>query len=230
MKILMVLTSHDELGKTGVKTGYWLEEFAAPYYTFLDAGAELTVASPKGGRPPLDPASDTAEAQTEFTKCLTADEGAQAVLDNTVRLATVQASDFNAVFFPGGHGPMWDLVDDTDSIALIEAFALSGKPIAAVCHAPSVFRHARVHGKSLVWKKRVTGFSNVEEAAVDLTRVVPFLVQDELTRLGAFYESEAPWTPFVVVDGLLITGQNPASSRPAAQELVSMLMPAIAMH
>ena len=230
MKILMVLTSHDQLGNTGLKTGYWLEEFAAPYYTFLDAGADVTVASPKGGRPPLDPASDTAAAHTDYTTRLTADEAAQAVLDNTVRLATLHASDFDAVFFPGGHGPMWDLAEDKDSIALIEAFALSAKPIAAVCHAPSVFRHARIHGKSVVWKKRVTGFSNDEEYAVHLTHVVPFLVQDELTRLGAFYESEPPWTPFIVVDGLLITGQNPASSRPAAQELLSMLEPALALR
>jgi putative intracellular protease/amidase len=230
MKILMVLTSHDQLGKTGVKTGFWLEEYAAPYYTFLDAGAELTVASPKGGRPPVDPASETAAAETDYTRRLTADEAAQAVLDNTVRLATLHASDFDAVFFPGGHGPMWDLADDKDSIELIEAFALSGKPIAAVCHAPSVLRHVRIDGKSLVRKKRVTGFSNEEEEAVHLTDVVPFLVQDELTRLGAFYESEEAWTPFIVVDGLLITGQNPASSRPAAQELLSMLAPAIALR
>jgi putative intracellular protease/amidase len=230
MKILIVLTSHDQLGKTDAKTGYWLEEYAAPYYTLLDAGAELTVASPKGGRPPLDPASDTPEAQTGYTTRLKSDAAAQAVLDNTVRLDSVHASEFDAVFFPGGHGPMWDLAEDKVSIALIESFAMSDRPIVAVCHAPAVLRHVRIDGKSIVAKKRVTGFSNAEEEAVKLTKVVPFLVEDELKRLNGFYESEAPWTPFVVVDGQLITGQNPASSGPAARELLALLAPATLTH
>lgn len=228
MKILMVLTSHDQLGATGKKTGYWLEEFAAPYYTFYDAGAEITVASPKGGRPPLDPASDTADAQTEYTLRMKADEALQGVLDKTVRLATVDAADYDAVFYPGGHGPMWDLADDKDSIALIEAFTRSGKPVAAVCHAPAVFRNVFVDGRPFVEQKRVTGFSNAEEDAVELRDVVPFLIEDDLKRLGAVYRCEAPWAEFVVTDGLLITGQNPASSRPAAQELLSVLSPTIA--
>ena len=223
MKILMVLTSHDQLGASGVQTGYWLEEFAAPYYTFIDSGAEVVVASPMGGRPPLDPASDTAATATDFTIRLAADESAQAVLDHTVRLATIDESEFDAVFYPGGHGPMWDLAEDRTSIALLEAFAASGKPVVAVCHAPAVFRHVRVGGRSIVWKKRVTGFSNAEEQAVHLSDVVPFLVEDELRRLGGFYESAEPWARFIVVDGRLITGQNPASSRPAAQELLSLM-------
>lgn len=223
MKILMVLTSHDTLGSTSVPTGFWLEEFAAPYYAFLDAGAEITVASPKGGRPPLDPASDAPSAHTQFTNRLTADPDAQAVLDTTVPLADVQAAEFDAVFFPGGHGPMWDLAEDKRSIALIEAFALTRKPIAVVCHAPAVLRHVRIDGEPLVRMKRVTGFSNAEEEAVHLTHVVPFLVEDELKRLGAFYESVAPWQAFIVVDGLLVTGQNPASSRAAALELLNLL-------
>ena len=223
MKILMVLTSHDQLGRSDAKTGFWLEEFAAPYYTFLDAGVEITVASPKGGRPPIDPASEVESAQTEYTTRMTADEEAQAVLDNTVRLDDIRSADFDAVFFPGGHGPMWDLAEDRHCIDLIEAFAMSGKPIAAVCHAPAVFRHVRIAGVPIVAKKRVTGFSNAEEAAVRLTKVVPFLVEDEMKKLGAFYENEGPWERFVVVDGLLITGQNPASSRSAAQELLGML-------
>lgn len=228
MKILMVLTSHDQLGTSGKKTGYWLEEFAAPYYTFHDAGIEVTVASPKGGRPPLDPASDTPDAQTEYTLRMKADEALQAVLDNTVRLATVDPSDYDAVFYPGGHGPMWDLAEDKDSIALIEAFARSGKPVAAVCHAPAVFRNVSVDGRPFVEKKRVTGFSNAEEDAVQLRDVVPFLIEDDMKRLGGVYRSEAPWAPYVITDGLLITGQNPASSRPAAQELLAVLSPTLA--
>ena len=225
MKILMVLTSHDTLGSTSVPTGFWLEEFAAPYFTFLDAGAEITVASPKGGRPPLDPASDVPAARTEYTGRLMSDAAAQSVLDTTVRLADVEAADFDAVFFPGGHGPMWDLAEDATCIALIEAFAMTRKPIAVVCHAPAVLRHVQIDGKPLVGKRRVTGFSNAEEEAVHLTHVVPFLVEDELKRLGAFYESVAPWQSFIVVDGLLVTGQNPASSRAAALELLGMLVP-----
>lgn len=226
MKILMVLTSHDTLGATSLPTGFWLDEFAAPYYAFLEAGADITVASPKGGRPPLDPASDTPAERTYFTHRLVADPSAQSLLDTTVRLINVAAADFDAVFSPGGHGPMWDLAEDKTCIALIEAFASTGKPIAAVCHGPAVLRHVRIDGTSIVAKKRVTGFSNAEEAAVHLTHIVPFLIEDELKRLGAFYESIAPWESFVVVDGLLVTGQNPASSREAALELIGMLTPA----
>ncbi len=225
MQILMVLTSHDRLGASSVPTGFWLEEFAAPYYAFLDAGAEITVASPKGGRPPLDPASDTPDAHTFFTHRLAADPLAQAILDTTERLFHMNANDFDAVFFPGGHGPMWDLAEDKSCIALIEAFAKAKKPIATVCHAPAVLRHVRIDGKPIVGKKRVTGFSNAEEEAVHLTHIVPFLLEDELKRLGAFYESVTPWESFIVVDGQLITGQNPASSREAALEMINMLTP-----
>ena len=223
MKILMVLTSHDELGDTGRKTGFWLEEFAAPYFTFLDAGATVTVASPKGGQPPLDPVSDTPEGQTELTQRFKQDPAAQAVLANTVRLSDVKASDYDAVFYPGGHGPMWDLAEDPRSIALIEAFYNSGKPVAAVCHAPGVLHRVKFQGQPLVQGKRVTGFTNGEEEAVHLTKVVPFLVEDELKRLGGLYEKVENWKPFVVSDGKLVTGQNPASSRPGAEALLNLL-------
>src|SRR5579862_9009489 len=209
MKILMVLTSHDKLGDTGRKTGFWLEEFAAPYFTFLDAGATVTVASPKGGQPPLDPVSDTPEGQTELTRRFKQDPAAQAVLANTVKLSDVKAADFDTVFYPGGHGPMWDLAEDPLSIALLESFYSSGKPIALVCHAPGVLRHVMYKGEPLVKGKHVTGFTNGEEAEMQLTNVVPFLVEDELMRLGAVFEKKADWQPFFVVDGRLITGQNP---------------------
>lgn len=225
MKILMVLTSHSTLGNSKVATGYWLDEFAAPYYAFVDADMSVTIASPKGGRPPLDPASAVPAAASEFTERLSHDPMAQAALDTTVRLAQIRADSFDAVFYPGGHGPMFDLAEDPTSIALIEAFANAKKPIVAVCHAPAVLRHVRVRGQFLVHKKRVTGFSNEEEAAVGLTTVVPFLLESELKELGAFYEKVDPWESFVVVDGQLITGQNPASARAAALELVNMLTP-----
>jgi putative intracellular protease/amidase len=223
MKILMVLTSHDQLGDTGRKTGFWLEEFAAPYYTFLDAGAAVTLASPKGGQPPIDPVSDTPEGQTDWTRRFKQDPAAQAALASTSRLADVTVGEYDAVFYPGGHGPMWDLAEDPHSIALIEAFYGAGKPVAAVCHAPGVLHRVRFEGQPLVKGKRVTGFTNGEEEAVHLTKVVPFLVEDELKRLGALYEKAADWVSFVVTDGNLVTGQNPASSRAGAQALLKLL-------
>jgi putative intracellular protease/amidase len=223
MKILMVLTSHDQLGNTGKKTGFWLEEFAAPYYTFLDAGAKITVASPKGGQPPLDPKSDTADGQTEMTKRFKGDAAAQAVLASTVKLADVRAADHDAIFYPGGHGPLWDLAEDPKSNALIEAFYDAGKPVAAVCHAPGVLRHAMSHGAPIVKGKRVTGFTNTEEEAVQLTKVVPFLVEDELKRLGGLFEKVGDWQSFAITDGKLVTGQNPASSTAGAQHLLKLL-------
>jgi putative intracellular protease/amidase len=215
MNILMVITSHDQLGNTGRKTGFWLEEFVAPYYTFLDAGVTVTLALPKGGQPPLDPVSDTPEGQTEFTRRFKQDPAARAVLANTERLGDVKASDYDAVFYPGGHGPMWNLAEDPHSIALIEAFYSFGKPVAAVCHAPGVLHRVKFQGQPSVKGKRVTGFTNGEEEAVHLTTVVPFLVEDELKRLGRLYEKRANWVPFVVTDGRLVTGQNPASSKVA---------------
>jgi putative intracellular protease/amidase len=223
MKILMVVTSHDQLGNTGRKTGFWLEEFVAPYYTFLDAKAAVTVASPKGGQPPLDPVSDTPEGQTDATLRFKKDAAAQHVLATTVKLSEVKAGDYDAVFYPGGHGPMWDLTEDPVSIALIEAFYNAGKPVAAVCHAPAVLHRVMIDGQSIVKGKRVSGFTNAEEEAVHLTKVVPFLVEDELKRLGGKYEKVGDWQVLVVVDGRLITGQNPASSGPAAKALVEML-------
>ena len=224
MKILMVLTSHDKLGDTGKKTGFWLEEFAAPYYVFKDAGAEVTLASPKGGQPPLDPSSDTDDAQTEATKRFKGDKAARSGLANTVVLSTVTADGFDAIFYPGGHGPLWDLSEDDDSIKLIEAFASTDRPIAAVCHAPAVFKHPRgPDGKLLVAGKTVTGFTNTEEEGVGLTTVVPFLIEDMLKANGGKYEKGADWASFVVIDGKLVTGQNPASSEEAARRLMSLL-------
>jgi len=223
MKILMVLTSHDQLGNTGLKTGFWLEEFAAPYFVFRDAGAELTLASPKGGQPPLDPKSDLPENQTPAMERFKQDETAQKALARTVRLEDVKAEDFDTVFYSGGHGPMWDLAESPVSIALLESFYNSGKPIALVCHSPGVLRHVTYKGEPLVKGKRVTGFTNGEEEEVQLTHVVPFLVEDELLRLGATFEKLANWHPFSVVDGRLITGQNPASSTSAAQALMKLL-------
>lgn len=224
MKILLVLTSHDQLGDTGHKTGFWLEEFASPYYVFKDAGAQLTLASPKGGQPPLDPKSDTADAQTPATERFKTDAAAQQALATTLPLSQVQADDFDAVFYPGGHGPLWDLAEDRSSIALIEHFQAHNKPVAAVCHAPGVLRHVKaVNGKPLVSGKKVTGFSNSEEAAVQLTEVVPFLVQDMLITNGGHYSSANDWQSHVVVDGLLITGQNPSSSDATAEALIKLL-------
>lgn len=225
MKILMVLTSHDELGDTGKKTGFWLEELAAPYYAFTDAGVDVTVASPRGGQPPIDPKSEDPENQTPAQKRFEADEAAQRMLASTVRLDGVSADDFDAVFYPGGHGPMWDLAEDPVSIALIERFHQAGKPVAAVCHAPAVLRRVRVGEEPLVKGKRVTGFSNSEEAAVGLTEVVPFLLEDELKRLGGRYEKVGDGQVLAVVDGRLITGQNPASSEATARALLGVLMP-----
>jgi putative intracellular protease/amidase len=224
MKILIVLTSHDKLGDTGDKTGFWLEEFAAPYYVFKDAGAEITLASPLGGQPPLDPKSDAPDFQTESTHRFKSDSAAQAVLASTLKLADVSAVDFDAVFYPGGHGPLWDLAEDATSIALIEAMLEAKKPVAAVCHAPSVLRHPKaLNGTSVVQGKTVTGFTNTEEAAVGLTDVVPFLVEDMLKQNGANYSKLEDWQPHVVTDGLLITGQNPASSEPVAKALLEKL-------
>ncbi|HEX8406704.1 MAG TPA: type 1 glutamine amidotransferase domain-containing protein [Duganella sp.] len=224
MNILMVLTSHDQLGDTGKKTGFWLEEFAAPYYTLKEAGAKLTVVSPKGGQPPLDPKSDEADAQTESTKRFKADTEAQAVLATTGKLADVSAQDFDAVFYPGGHGPLWDLAEDRDSIALIEAMIAAGKPVAAVCHAPGVLRNVNgPDGKPLVNSKKVTGFTNTEEEGVGLTNIVPFLVEDMLKEKGGIYSKLGDWQPYAVTDGLLVTGQNPASSEVAAEALLKLL-------
>ncbi len=224
MNILIVLTSHDTLGNTGRKTGFWLEEFAAPYYAFLDAGAKITLASPLGGQPPLDPKSDDPDAQTDDTRRFQKDTDAQRVLASTRRLAEVQASDYDAVFYPGGHGPLWDLAEDAKSVALIETMLAAGKPVSAVCHAPGVLRHAKTaDGKPLVQGRQVTGFSNAEEAAVQLTDVVPFLVEDELKKLGGLYSSGPDWQSHVVSDGLLITGQNPGSSVGVAKALLERL-------
>ena len=223
MKILMVLTSHDQLGNTGRKTGFWLEEFAAPYFVFKDAGVELTLASPKGGQPPLDPKSDLPENQTPAVTRFKKDKAAQQALANTLTLSSVNSEDFDTVFYPGGHGPMWDLAEDPVSIALLESFYNSGKPIALVCHSPGVLRHVKYKGEPLVKGKHVTGFTDGEEAEVQLTKVVPFLVEDELLRLGAIFEKKANWQPFAITDGRLITGQNPASSTSAAQALLKLM-------
>jgi putative intracellular protease/amidase len=224
MKILIVLTSHDQLGDTGKKTGFWLEEFAAPYYVLKDAGAALTLASPKGGQPPLDPKSEVPEFQTELTKRFRTDTAAQAELAHTKKLADLSADDFDAVFYPGGHGPMWDMPDNATSIALIEAFVKADKPVGAVCHAPVALVNVRgKDGEYLVKGKRVTGFTNEEEEAVGLTAVVPFLLEDRLKERGIIYSKTANWVPYVQVDGRLVTGQNPASSGLAAKELLKLL-------
>jgi putative intracellular protease/amidase len=223
MKILMVLTSHDQLGNTGHKTGFWLEEFAAPYFVFRDAGVNLTLASPLGGQPPIDPKSDLPENQTPPMARFKQDAAAQQALANTIKLADAKAADFDTVFYVGGHGPLWDLAESPVSIALLESFYDAGKPIALVCHSPGVLRHVKHQGAPLVKGKRVTGFTNDEEEAVQLTQVVPFLVEDELKRLGAHFEKLAAWQPYSITDGRLITGQNPASSTSAAQALLKLL-------
>ena len=226
MKILMVLTSHSELGNTGKKTGFWLEEFAAPYYVFLDAGAKVTLASPLGGQPPLDPKSDEPESQTEATARFKKDTAAQQVLAHTVKLAQVDAAAFDAVFYPGGHGPLWDLANDAASIHLIEKVYAAGKPAAFVCHSPGVLKQVKAaDGSPLVKGKHVTGFTNGEEEAVQLTKIVPFLVEDTLIKLGGIYSKIADWHPYVQVDGNLITGQNPASSAPVAVATLKLLQP-----
>ncbi|HVA63669.1 MAG TPA: type 1 glutamine amidotransferase domain-containing protein [Terriglobales bacterium] len=220
MKIVMVLTSHDQLGATGRKTGFWLEEFAAPYFVFRDAGVDLTLASPRGGQPPLDPKSDLPVSQTAAMSRFKKDETAQKALASTRPLAEIQAAGFDTVFYVGGHGPMWDLAESPVSIALIESFYDSGKPVALVCHSPGVLRHVTYRGEPLVKGRRVTGFTNGEEEDAQLTHVVPFLVEDELMRLGAIFEKVRNWQPHAVVDGRLVTGQNPASSTSAAQALL----------
>ncbi len=223
MKVLMVLTSHNELGDTGRKTGFWLEEFAAPYFVFRDADAQLTLASPKGGQPPIDPKSDVPENQTPAMARFKSDKTAQEALSQTVKVADMKAEDFDTIFYVGGHGPLWDLAESPVSIDLLESFYNSGKPIALVCHSPGVLRHVTYKGAPLVKGKRVTGFTNEEEAVVQLTEVVPFLVEDELKRLGAIFEKVPNWEPFSIADGRLITGQNPASSTSAAQALLNLL-------
>ncbi len=224
MKILMVLTSHDQLGETGKKTGFWLEEFASPYYVFKDAKAEVTLASPNGGQPPLDPKSDEPDFQTEATKRFKGDVDAQAALANTLRLSDISSENYDAVFYPGGHGPLWDLAEDRSSIALIESMYASGKPVAAVCHASAVLNHAKTSdGIPLVEGRSVTGFSNTEEDAVQLSEIVPFLVEDELKSRGANYSKADDWHPYAITDGNLITGQNPASSNLVAKAVLEKI-------
>lgn len=224
MKVLMVLTSHDQLGNTGQKTGFWLEEFAAPYFVFKDAGADIVLASPAGGQPPLDPKSDLPEFQTEYTHRFKKDEKAQQALAHTVPLASVDEADFDTVFYPGGHGPLWDLAESQTSIQLIEAFDRAGKPFGLVCHAPGALRNVKAaNGEPIVKGRRVTGFTNGEEEAVQLTNVVPFLIEDEFKAQGAIYEKGPDWAPYLVVDGHMVTGQNPASSEAVAKELLSQL-------
>jgi putative intracellular protease/amidase len=224
MRVLMVITSHDQLGNTGRKTGFWLEEFAAPYYVFKEAGASLTLASPKGGRPPLDPKSKEPAFRTDVTNRFESDVAAEAQLGKTVRLDSVRQEDFDTVFYPGGHGPMWDLAEDPNSVKLIESFLAAGKPISVVCHSTGALRHVKTaDGRPLVKDREVTGFTNGEEAAVGLTDVVPFLVENEMLKLGAIFSKRVDWAPHVVTDGLLITGQNPHSSGPAANALLAKL-------
>ncbi len=223
-KILMVLTSHDELGNTGKKTGFWVEEFAAPYYAFIDAGVEVTLATPKGGQAPIDPTSTLADFQTSATERYDGDEVAQAKIANTVQLSSLSESDFDGVFYPGGHGPLWDLTDNKDSIALIESFLNAGKAVAAVCHASAALLNVKqASGEFAIKGKAVTGFTNSEEEAVQLTEVVPFLLEDELIKRGGEYQKAQDWHAFVVQDGLIITGQNPASSALAAEKLLSQI-------
>lgn len=224
MNILFVLTSHDALGDTGEKTGFWVEEFAAPYYVFADAGADITLASPAGGQPPIDPKSALEDFQTEDTRRFDQDEALQQKLANTLKLSDLSAGDYDAVFYPGGHGPMWDLASDQHSIELIESFTRQGKIVSAVCHAPSVLLNTRnAEGEPLVKNRKVTGFSNTEEDAVGLTKVVPFLLEDELKKRGGIYSQGPDWAPYLVEDGLLITGQNPASSSLVADAVLTRL-------
>jgi putative intracellular protease/amidase len=224
MKILMVLTSHDQLGDTGRKTGFWLEELAAPFYAFRDAGAEVVLASPKGGQPPLDPKSDEPSFQTDLTRRFQVDTSAKAQLGATLRLEDVKPADFDAVFYPGGHGPLWDLAEDKTSIKLLQDFIAGGKPIALVCHAPGALRHVTTpDGKPLVEGRKVAGFTNSEEESMGLTDVVPFLVEDELKGKGGLYSKGPDFESYVVSDGLLITGQNPKSSAPAAKLLIDQI-------
>jgi putative intracellular protease/amidase len=224
MKVLFVLTSHSDLGNTGKKTGFWVEEFAAPYYAMADKGVDITIASPKGGQPPIDPASEAPDAQTESTKRYYADSQLKEKVATTKKIADVKSEDFDAIFYPGGHGPMWDLYNDKNSIALIESFWAAGKPVAAVCHAPSALLNVKdENGDPLVKGKKVTGFTNTEEEGVQLTDVVPYLLEDELKAKGGLYSKGSDWSSHVVEDGMLITGQNPASSEEAAEKLLALL-------
>ncbi|MDH7444031.1 type 1 glutamine amidotransferase domain-containing protein [Aquimarina sp. 2201CG14-23] len=223
-KVLFVLTSHDSLGNTGEKTGFWIEEFASPYYFLKDKDVAITIASPKGGQPPIDPKSELPDFQTAATKRFNEDQETQSILANSIKLEDVSANEYDAIFYPGGHGPLWDLAEDQNSIALIEAFYAQQKPVSAVCHAPAVFKHVKgTDGESMVKGKKITGFSNTEEAAVQLTDVVPFLVEDMLTTNGGIYSKETDWNPYAVQDGILITGQNPASSELVAKKLLNHL-------
>ena len=224
MKVLFVLTSHDKLGDTGEKTGFWIEEFAAPYYLLKDKGAQITLTSPMGGQPPIDPKSDTSDSQTPATERFHKDDETKEVLSKTVKLENINQADYDAVFYPGGHGPLWDLAEDKNSIALIEDFIKNDKIVAAVCHAPAIFKHTKnTDGTPLVNGKKVTGFTNTEEDAVQLTSIVPFLVEDMLKENGGIYSKGDDWTPYALEDGLLITGQNPASSELVAEHLLNML-------
>ncbi|TXF75138.1 type 1 glutamine amidotransferase domain-containing protein [Chryseobacterium sp.] len=224
MKILFVLTSHSELGNTGEKTGFWIEEFASPYYYLVDKGVEVILASPKGGQPPIDPTSDKPENQTESTVRFKADAELQEKLGNTHKLSEVSAADYDAVFYPGGHGPLWDLAESADSAKLIENFYNSNKPVAFVCHAPAALKNVKyTSGKPLVKGKKVTGFTNTEEALVKLTDVVPFLVEDMLKENGGIYSKAGDFETYALEDGLLITGQNPASSEKVAELLLNQL-------
>lgn len=222
-KVLFVLTSHDELGNTGLKTGFWSEELAAPYYALSDKGIEITLASPKGGQPPIDPKSEDPTFQTDTTRRMDKDSVLLDKLKTTIKLEAVKMSDYDAVFYPGGHGPLWDLAESTTSQQLITEFYTANKPVAFVCHAPGVLKDVKVNGEYLVKDKNVTGFTNTEEEAVQLTKVVPFLVEDMLVKNGGHYSKIADWNPYAVVDGLLITGQNPASSEKVAEELLKLL-------
>jgi len=221
MKVLIVLTSHGELGNTGEKTGFWIEEFASPYYVLADAGVELTLASPKGGQPPVDPKSESADAQSSYTKRFYGDYDLIDKVAHTFKLSEINEADYDAVFYPGGHGPLWDLATDATSIALIENFYKNNKPVAFVCHAPAALLKVKApEGEPLVKGKEVTGFSDSEEEEVKLTKVVPFLLEDELKKLGAHYSKGDNWNSYVKEDGLLITGQNPASSEAVAKLLL----------
>ncbi len=222
--VLFVLTSHEQLGDTGEKTGFWIEEFASPYYLLKDKGVNITIASPKGGQPPVDPKSATEDFSTPATERFNKDEDTKAILSNSVKLNTVSETDYDAIFFPGGHGPLWDLAEDKDAITLIESFYNANKPVSAVCHAPAIFKHTKdASGNPLVKGKKVTGFTNTEEAAVQLTDIVPFLVEEMLQANGGVYSRTEDWKPYAVQDGTLITGQNPASSELVAEKLFEML-------
>ena len=222
-KIVFVLTSHEDLGDTGHKTGFWIEEFAAPYYFLKEKGIEITLASPKGGQPPIDPKSNEIENQTEASVRFNNDKDLQEELSKTKKLSTIKEEDFDGIFYPGGHGPLWDLSDNMDSIKLIEAFYKNNKPVGAVCHAPIVFKNVEIEGKPIVEGKKVTGFSNSEEEAVQLTHIVPYLVEDELVKNGGIYSKANDWESFVQEEGNLITGQNPASSESVAAKLLAKL-------